>query len=39
MNAVAERSFTTPNMPVRKREAEMEGKPEVMKIVGASSET
>lgn len=38
MNAMAERSLTTPKMPVRKREAEMEGKPEVMKMVGASGQ-
>lgn len=36
MNAIAETSFTTPKMPVRKREEETDVKPADMKITGAS---
>ena len=36
MNAMAETSFTTPKMPVKKREEETDVKPADMKITGAS---
>ena len=36
MNAIAERSLTTPNTPVKKRDEETEVKPADMKITGAS---
>lgn len=36
MNAMAERSLTTPNTPVKKRDDETEVKPADMNITGAS---
>ena len=36
MNAIAERSFTIPKIPVRKREEETDAKPADMNITGAS---
>ena len=37
INAIAERSLTTPNTPVKKRDDETEVKPADMKITGASN--
>jgi hypothetical protein len=37
MNAIADRSLTTPNTPVKKRDEETEVKPADMKITGASN--
>lgn len=37
INAIAERSLTTPNTPVKKRDEETEVKPADMKITGASA--
>jgi len=37
INAIAERSFTTPNTPVKKRDEETEVNPADMKITGASA--
>jgi hypothetical protein len=36
MNAIADKSLTTPNTPVKKRDEETEVKPADMKITGAS---
>jgi len=36
MNAMAERSFTMPKMPVKKREEDTDVKPADMNITGAS---